>query len=285
MRASRHLNSAFAAVWTSLIVASGFTQALHAQALPQLGQPGKDVLWVPTAQSLVERMLDMAKVTPKDYVIDLGSGDGRLVIAAARRGARAVGIEYNPDLIKIAESNAAREGVSDKTSFIERDLFQADLSRATVITMFLLPELNLKLRPRVLDLKPGTRVVSNTFTMGEWLADETAAVSDNCTKWCTALLWVVPAKVAGTWRLSDGTLTLKQEFQLLSGTFNSRDVTLKITSGIARGDQIRFNVAQTRYRGRVDGDTINGLMDIDGIERKWRATRSGTPGDGLKSNH
>src|SRR5437773_6914190 len=171
---------------------------------PEVGQAGKDVVWVPTPQALVDKMLDMAKVTSKDYVIDLGSGDGRTVITAAKRGAKALGIEYNPDMVELSKRNAAKEGVSDKASFLKADLFESDFSQATVITMFLLPEINLKLRPKILDLKPGTRIVSNTFTMGEWNADETALITDNCYSWCTALLWIVPAKVAGTWRSPQG---------------------------------------------------------------------------------
>jgi SAM-dependent methyltransferase len=135
---------------------------------PTEGQQGKDVIWLPTADSLVEKMLDLAKVTAQDYLIDLGSGDGRTVIAAAKRGARALGIEYNPDMVEFSKRNAAKEGVADRTQFVKADIFESDFSQATVITMFLLPELNLKLRPQILNLKPGTRIVSNTFTMGEW---------------------------------------------------------------------------------------------------------------------
>ena len=135
---------------------------------PTDGQVGKDVMWIPTAQALAEKMLNLAQVTPQDYVIDLGSGDGRIVITAAKRGARALGIEYNPDLVALSKRNAAREGVGDKARFIEADIFKSDFTQATVITMFLLPELNLQLRPAILDLKPGTRIVSNSFDMGEW---------------------------------------------------------------------------------------------------------------------
>ena len=130
---------------------------------PEVGQPGKDVVWVPTSQALVDRMLDMAKVTAKDFVIDLGSGDGRTVITAAKRGARALGIEYNPDMVELSKQNAAREGIGARAQFIKADLFETDFSQATVITMFLLPDINLKLRPRILALRPGTRIVSNSF--------------------------------------------------------------------------------------------------------------------------
>src|SRR5688572_29865097 len=170
---------------------------------PSVGQEGKDVVWVPTPQVLVDKMLDMAKVTPGDFVMDLGSGDGRTVITAAKRGVPAMGIEYNPDMVELSKRNAEREGVAGRASFMKADLFETDFSKATVITMFLLPDINLKLRPKILNLKPGTRIVSNTFTMGDWKADETADLgaggNGNCNEsWCTALLWIVPAKVGGT---------------------------------------------------------------------------------------
>src|SRR5437762_723145 len=192
----------------SLLAVSVVAQAQTSPPFtPEVGQPGKDVVWVPTPQALVDRMLDMAKVTPQDYVVDLGSGDGRTVITAARRGARAHGIEYNPDMVRLSERNAAAEGVAANATFAKADLFESDFSQATVITMFLLPEINLKLRPKILDLKPGTRIVSNTFTMGDWMPDETAMVGD-CVAWCTALYWIVPAKVAGAWQLPQGELNL-----------------------------------------------------------------------------
>ena len=155
-------------------MAGGFAQAQPAKDYqPEVGQAGKDVVWVPTPQALVDKMLEMAKVTPKDYVIDLGSGDGRTVITAAKRGSKALGIEYNPDMVELSKRNAAKEGVSDKATFMKADLFESDFSQAQVITMFLLPSINLKLRPKILDLKPGTRIVSNSFDMEEWKPDET----------------------------------------------------------------------------------------------------------------
>src|SRR4029078_6676891 len=175
------------------------------------------VPYVATPQVVVDRMLQMAKVTPQDYLIDLGSGDGRTVITAAKRGLRAQGIEYNPDMVDLSKRNATAAGVSDKATFVKADLFETDFSKAQVITMFLLPSINLKLRPTILNLKPGTRVVSNTFTMEDWEADETDTVSDGCTSWCTALLWIVPAKVEGTWTMPAGELTLTQAFQKIAG--------------------------------------------------------------------
>ena len=175
---------------------------------PQVGQQGKDVIWVPTPQALVDKMLDMAKVTPQDFVMDLGSGDGRTVITAAKRGARALGIEYNPNMVELSQKNAAAAGVTARATFQNADLFETDLSKAQVITMFLLPSINMKLRPKILDLRPGTRIVSNTFTMEDWEADETQRIEQDCTSWCTALLWIVPAKVGGNWRVGENQLVL-----------------------------------------------------------------------------
>ncbi len=232
---------------------------------PKVGQAGKDVVWVPTSQALVDKMLDMAKVTPQDYVMDLGSGDGRTVITAAKRGATATGIEYNPDMVELSKRNAEKEGVTAKATFQKADLFETDFSKATVITMFLLPEINMKLRPKILNLKPGTRVVSNSFTMEDWDADETQQVTGECTSWCTAYLWIVPAKVSGTWTTPQGDLTLKQEFQKLSGTLGSTPITGKM-----KGDEISFTAGKTTYTGHVNGTSIQGTATGGG---KFSATR------------
>jgi hypothetical protein len=263
-------------VLLSLIAAGVFAQAQPAKESyePRVGQEGKDVVWVPSPQTVVNKMLDMAKVTPSDYVIDLGSGDGRTVITAAKRGAKAYGIEYNPDMVELAKRNAAKEGVTDKATFAKADLFESDLSQATVITLFLLPDINIKLRPKILDLKPGTRIVSNTFTMGEWTADETATVNEDCQSYCTALLWIVPAKVAGSWQLPQGSLTLKQTFQMISGTIRSGNVSTPITNGRLRGDQISFTAGGAQYTGRVNGNVIEGTVK-GGTDSNWRATRAG----------
>ena len=221
---------------------------------PEVGQPGKDVVWVPSPQALVDKMLDMAKVTPQDFVMDLGSGDGRTVITAAKRGATAVGVEYNPDMVALSRANAAKEGVSGKATFVQADLFQTDLSKATVITMFLLPSINMKLRPTLLNLKPGTRIVSNTFDMEDWSPDESATVGPNgCTSWCNAMLWIVPAKVQGRWKTPQGDLNITQTFQILSGTLGSTPIT-----GRMLGDQIKFTAGGTEYTGRVNGNSIQG---------------------------
>jgi SAM-dependent methyltransferase len=249
------------------------TQPAQYEYQPEVGQEGKDVIWVPTPQSLVDQMLDMAKVTSKDYVIDLGSGDGRTVITAAKRGAKALGIEYNPDMVELSKRNAAKAGVSDKARFVKADLFESDFSQATVITMFLLPDINLKLRPKILGLKPGTRIVSNSFTMGEWTADETTSAKDGCTSYCTAYLWIVPAKVEGTWKLAPrGELTLKQAFQMVSGTLKNGSNSVPISNGKLNGDEISFTAAGVRYNGRVNGNTMEGRSNPGA---SWKATRVG----------
>jgi precorrin-6B methylase 2 len=240
--------------------ALAFAQAQKAPAAyePSVGQEGKDVVWVPTPQALVDKMLDMAKVTSADYLMDLGSGDGRTVITAAKRGARAFGIEYNPDMVELSKRNAEKEGVTGKATFVKADLFETDLSKATVITMFLLPDINIKLRPKLLALKPGTRVVSNSFTMGEWKADEIARLtsSDGCTdSWCTALLWIIPQQVAGTYTLPQGELRLKQEFQVLSGTLKTAERIVPL-EGLVRGDAIQFTAGGREYRGVVKGKNL-----------------------------
>jgi len=271
----RHASILFVCLF--VIAAGMFVQAAAAAEFePRVGQEGKDVIWVPTPQVLVDNMLDMAKVTPQDFVIDLGSGDGRTVITAAKRGARAMGVEYEPNMVALSIRNAAKEGVSDKTEFVKADLFETDFSRATVITMFLLQEINLKLRPRLLNMKPGTRVVSNAFTMGEWTADETVALEGNkdCAYYCTAYLWIVPAKVEGTWNLPQGEVTLTQTFQAFSGTFKSGSKSFSILDGKLVGDQIRFSVGDTLYSGRVSGDTMQGTFTTGVRSAPWNATRT-----------
>ncbi len=238
----------------ALTASAAFAQAAAGQKPfePTVGQAGKDVVWVPTPQALVDKMLDMAKVTKDDVVMDLGSGDGRTVITAAKRGARAFGIEFNPDMVDLSNRNAKAAGVTDRATFIKADLFETDLSKASVITMFLLPSINMKLRPKILDLKPGTRIVANTFTMEDWQADETQTVTDGCSSsWCTALLWIVPAKVAGTWNTPNGALTLTQSFQVVSGTLGSQAVQGKLN-----GAHLELTAGTQKWSGTVDGNTI-----------------------------
>src|SRR5438309_3814555 len=268
MNASRFTRRSLLALFLSVTITGAYARAQQYE--PEVGQEGKDVVWVPTPQVLVDKMLDMGKVTAKDYLIDLGSGDGRTVITAAKRGAKALGIEYNPDMVELSKRNAAKEGVSDKASFVKADLFETDFSQATVITMFLLPDINLKLRPKILNLKPGTRIVSNSFTMGDWSADDTVVAKDGCVSYCTAYLWIVPAKVEGAWQLPDGELTLKQTYQMISGSLKSGNNTTQIANGKLNGDEISFSAGGSQYKGRVNGNSIEGTVNNN---NKWRATR------------
>ena len=239
---------------------------------PTVGQAGKDVVWVPTPPELVERMLDLANVTADDFVIDLGSGDGRNVIAAAKRGARALGVEYNPDMVELSTRSAAAAGVSDKATFVEGDMYEADIQKASVLALFLLPSNMEVLRPKFLELRPGSRIVSNTFGMEPWSPDETVRMDEPCSAWCTALLWIVPARVGGTWRLPQGELTLEQEFQQISGTLGAE----AIADGRLRGDQIEFRVGGAQYTGTVTGDRIEGTVRGGGPQTTWTATRAGS---------
>ncbi len=248
-------------------------QTPAAEYTPREGQAGKDVIWVPTAQRLVEKMLDLASLTPQDYLIDLGSGDGRMVITAARRGARALGIEYNPDMVELSKRLAAEAGIADKAQFITADLFESDFSQAAAISLFLLPDLNLKLRPQILALKPGTRVVSNTFDMGEWSPDGTAIIEAPCATHCTALLWIVPAKVEGEWSLPQGRLQLTQTFQAVSGTLSSGGTRVPISNGRLRGDEISSTVGDVQYTGRISGNAMQGVSRSGGSTGAWSAVR------------
>lgn len=247
-----------------------FAQPAEKPFEPSVGQEGKDVIWVPTPQALVDRMLDMAKVTAKDNLVDLGSGDGRTVITAAKRGATARGIEYNPNMVALSRANAAKEGVSDKATFEQADIFVTDFTKADVVTMFLLTSLNAKLRPTILDMKPGTRVVSNTFDMGDWKADEEAIVTQGCTSYCKAYYWLVPAKVDGTWAMDKGELAIKQTFQNFTGTIKDGNVVAPITNGKLKGDEISFTAGGTEYNGKVNGTTIEGTTKSG---EKWQAKR------------
>lgn len=246
-------------------VACAQTTLLKADYEPQVGQHGKDVIWVPTPQALVDKMLALGKVTPQDTLVDLGSGDGRTVITAARRGTNALGIEYNPDMVELSKRNAQKAGVADKAHFKRADLFETDFSDATVVTMFLLPDINLRLRPKILDMKPGTRIVSNSFTMEDWTADETGNVTEDCTSWCTALLWIVPAKVAGSWQMPQGELKLTQQFQMLQGTLGGAT----ISDARLRGEEITFSAGGVKFTGTVSGNTMKGTSSSGA----WSATR------------
>jgi hypothetical protein len=221
---------------------------------PVSGQPGKDVIWVPTPQDTVERMLDMADAKPGDFVIDLGSGDGRTVITAAKRGIRALGVEFNPKMVALSRRNAEKENVTKLATFVEGDIFKTDFSKATVLTMYLLPKLNMRLRPTILKMKPGTRVVSHSFHMEDWKADAAFDTSGGkCEEFCSAYFWVVPASVKGTWRLRQGRLKLEQKFQTFTGTLKARGKTLKIEDGRVRGEEITFTAGGAKYIGTVTG--------------------------------
>jgi hypothetical protein len=241
---------------------------------PYIGLPGKDVLWLPAEGVMVNKMLDLARVSPEDLVMDLGSGDGRTVIAAAKRGARALGVEYNSQLLEYSMRLAAQEGVADRAQFVKADLFQYDLSQASVITLFLLPSINLELRPKLLGLKPGTRIVSNTFTMNDWQHDDmiTDESKPECSFNCIAYLWIVPARVEGVWRFAQGDVMLTQEFQILAGTLKAGNKSSPIT-GRLRGDRISLSAGDTEYTGRVNGDTITGGFRTGSDTGNWRATR------------
>ena len=239
---------------------------------PTVGQSGKDVVWVPTPAAVVEKMLDMAKVTPQDFVMDLGSGDGRNIIAAAKRGANGLGVEFNPDMVELSRREAAAAGVSERAKFVEGDMYAADISKATVLALFLLPHNLTKLTPKFLELPPGTRIVGNTFAPEGWAADESETVGGECASWCTSLLWIVPARVEGTWKLSDGQLTLKQEFQMVSGTLTTAGKTIPV-SGRLRGDLLTLSGGGSELAGRVTGDRIEGSSKGNGGGASWSAER------------
>jgi SAM-dependent methyltransferase len=240
---------------------------------PRVGQEGKDVVWVPTPQPLVERMLDMAQVTPRDFVVDLGSGDGRNVIAAAKRGARALGVEYNPDMVALSRRNAAKEGVSRRATFVHGDMFEADISQATVLALFLLTTNLDKLAPKFLELAPGTRIVSNGFRITGWEPEETSTITGDCSSWCTAYLYLVPARVAGTWQLAGGELTLEQNAQTVTGMLRRDGRQWAVEEGRVRGELVTFSVNGARYSGRVAGDSMAGT--VQGTQHgSWKATRA-----------
>lgn len=237
---------------------------------PTVGQSGKDVVWVPTPQALVDRMLDMAQLTPQDRLVDLGSGDGRTVITAAKRGATARGIEFNPDMVALAKQQAQAEGVSDRATFEQADIFQSDFSEATIVTLFLLPSLNVKLRPTLLDMPPGTRILANSFDMGDWEPDETDQVTEGCSGYCNALKWIVPAKVSGKWEVDGKTLELTQSYQMLEGSLSDGASTQPINAGRLAGAQIRFSVGDDQYVGEARGQTMQGTVNGS---RAWQATK------------
>ena len=269
----RAANALLASLIIAFITGASLAQDTGTPFEPRVGQEGKDVIWVPTPEVLVEKMLDMAKVTPRDFVMDLGSGDGRNVIAAARRGARALGVEYNPDMVALSQRNAEKAGVADKAKFVQGDMFEADVSKATVLALFLLTDNLDKLAPKFLDMRPGTRIVSNGFEITGWAHEELQRTEGDCGSWCTAYLYLVPAKVAGTWSLGKGELTLEQVAQMFSGTYTVDGVSTPVTNGRVRGDQIFFTAGGSSYVGRVKGQTMGGRAS-GMTSGAWSATRS-----------
>jgi SAM-dependent methyltransferase len=276
------VNRYVAAMIALLACASALAQAPAAKEAgfePFVGQPGKDVIWVPTPDAVVNRMLDMAKATPQDFLVDLGSGDGRTVIAAAKRGLRAMGVEFNPDMVALSNRSAQREGVADKVKFVSGDIFATDFKSANIVTMYLLPSLNIKLRPQLLDMRPGTRLVSHAFNMGDWQADETASPEGR-----QVFMWIVPAKVAGTWSLQAPgqarELSLQQTYQKLQGTMRSGGEQLSLIDAQMHGDEIRFAVldktggARRDFSGKVNGNAMTGTLRMSGQpDAQWTATR------------
>lgn len=257
-----------AASWCALSVLLAFApltsgknrEDCERQYQPQSGQPGKDVVWVPTNDALVTRMLQMAAVTSADQVYDLGAGDGKIAIAAARDfGAKAVGVEYDADMARLAQCLVEAEGVGNRVRIIQGDIFETDFSTATVLTLYLLPELNLRLRPTILKMKPGTRVVSHSFRMEDWEPDDRSFSEDG-----QAYLWIVPANVSGTWmfRQQDGEdhfpIQLEQTFQHVGGTVGTS--RQPIADARLNGTQLSLdftdNGTVTKVGGRVEGDRI-----------------------------
>lgn len=262
--------------FAGLFAGSAQAQAPQEEFKPVSGQPGKDVVWVPTPQVVVDKMLNMARITPQDYVVDLGSGDGRNIISAAKRGARGRGVEYNPAMVALSRRNAAQEGVADRATFVEGDMFAADFSDATVLALFLLPDNLTKLRDKFLALKPGTRIVANTFWIDGWTPDDKEELPDTeCSEWCTVMLFIVPASVEGTWRDAQGQLAITQRFQMISGTLTEGGRVTPIANGRMRGDQISFTAAGAEYIGRVSDARIEGTVTSAGQRATWTAMRSG----------
>ncbi len=261
-----------AAAVVALFIAAGAASAQDAKGTftPTEGQAGRDVVWVPTPENMVERMLDVAKVTAKDYVMDLGSGDGRNIIAAAKRGARARGVEFNPEMVNLSRRRATEAGVGTKAEFIEGDMYAADISEASVLAIFLLPHNMEKLRDNFLALKPGSRIVSNTFAIPEWEADYTETMPACTTSWCSILLYIVPARVDGTWQTPQGAMTLTQEFQKFSGSVG----TTPVAEGKLDGEKITFTIGGNTVTGVVNGNTIEGTVTANGKASPWRATKA-----------
>lgn len=277
--------SAVAAVLSAMAAAAALpacaqTTAAKPKAFePQVGQAGKDVVWVPTPDEVVEKMLDMAQVGPKDLVVDLGSGDGKIAIAAAKRGAKARGIEFNPDMVALSKRNAQLAGV--KVDFQQGDIFKSDFRQADVVTLYLLPNLNERLKPILLDMKPGTRVTSHQFLMGDWEPDETVNIASR-----QAHFWRVPAKVAGDWQVQVGgaagpRLTLKQTYQKLEGEADWNGAKAPLREPRIAGEKVSFALADAAgavhrfegtadHKGRMSGTVV---AEASGQKQPFTAAR------------
>jgi len=273
-------------LWARAAANSAAASAAYAQQKdfkPHVGQQGKDVVWVPTPDEVVERMLNMAQTKPEDYVIDLGAGDGKIAIAAAKKfGARSLGIEYNPDMAALAQRNAQAAGVVGKAQIVQGDIFVTDFTQATVLTMYLLPSLNMKLRPQILAMRPGTRVVAHAFNMEDWEADESSDVDGR-----RAYLWIVPANVSGRWAMELSgaggseklSLNLDQKFQKIEGVAYLGSILAGLREPRLSGFRIGFAYVDNRgvrrdFTGRVTGSSMEGSFRTDaGAEGRWTATK------------
>ena len=243
---------------------------------PKPGQPGKDVVWVPSPPDMVNKMMELGQVTAKDFVIDLGSGDGRNVIAAAKLGARSLGVEYNPDMVALSRRLAREAGVGDKAQFVEADMYEYDISRATVMALFLLPVNMNRLAPKFFNLAPGSRIVGNTFGIDGWEPDArvTLPPASQCESWCEALLWIVPAKIAGTWTMPNGSMTLTQEYQSVQGTITIGGQAQTVVMGRLKGEELTFVAGGLTYKGIARGNTITGSVTTPKGDVPWTATRN-----------
>jgi SAM-dependent methyltransferase len=252
-----------------------YAQEAQKPFVPQSGQAGKDVVWVPSPPAMVSKMLEMAKVTPDDFVMDLGSGDGRNIIAAAKLGARAVGVEYNPDMVALSRKLAAEAGVADKAQFIEGDMYAADVSKATVLALFLLPVNLNRLEEKFLAMAPGTRIAANTFGIDGWEPDDRVTLDQDsdCSSWCEVLLWIVPARAAGTWKTDTGTLTVTQDHQFIKGTLTVGGEAHALVNGRLNGKEFQFVAGGQTYRGTIDGNQMTGKTTTPSGEVAFKATK------------
>ena len=267
--------SAFVICYSLLVISPAHAQQTAKPFEPVEGQAGKDVVWVPSPPDMVNKLMELAKVTPADFVVDLGSGDGRNVIAAAKLGARALGVEYNPDMVALSRRLAQEAGVAEKAQFVEADMYGYDISKATVMALFLLPVNMNRLAPKFFELAPGSRVVANTFGIDGWEPDTrvTLPAASECESWCEALLWIVPAKIAGTWTMGNGSMTLTQEYQAVQGSVTTGGSTQTVVMGRLRGEELTFIAGGTTYQGKVSGDTIEGTITTPKGDVPWRARR------------